>query len=88
MMFTANQDHAVIRRPDFEKMYKDSAGRIDKRNKNIKKQTDLIIKLRAELKKSNGTHETCTHNVKSTQIEIISTHKSVINCNSDLSNLV
>jgi hypothetical protein len=65
-MFTANQDHAVIRRPDFEKMYKDSAGRIDKRNKNIKKQTDLIIKLRAELLKGNKAHASCTHTVKST----------------------
>tara|TARA_B110000285_G_scaffold72743_1_gene83759 strand:+ start:226 stop:423 length:198 start_codon:yes stop_codon:yes gene_type:complete len=65
-MFSAWQDHANIRRPDFEKMSKDTTARIDKRNKSIKHQTDLIIKLRAELKKSHGTHETCTHTVKST----------------------
>ena len=77
MMFTNRQDHAIITRPDFEKMYKDSAGRIDKRNKHIKKQTDLIIKLNAELKKSNGTHESCTHTVKSTLIEVDTTKHSV-----------
>lgn len=53
-MFSAFQDHANIRRPDFEKMAKESTARVDVRKKSIKRQTDLIIKLRAELKKGQS----------------------------------
>lgn len=55
-MFSAWQDHANIRRPDFEKMSKDTTARIDKRNKSIKHQTDIIIALRAKLAKGKTAH--------------------------------
>lgn len=77
MMFTGRQDHATITRPDFEKLYKESAGRIDIRLKHIKKQTDLIIKLRNELNQGHSTHESCTHTVKSTLVEVDTTKHSV-----------
>ena len=35
MMLTSEQSHATIRIPDFEKMYKESGGRIDIRHKKI-----------------------------------------------------
>ena len=75
-MLTNEQDHATIRRPDFEKMYKESFGRIDKKNIHIKKQTDKIIKLRNELTKGHSDHKSCTTTVKSTLVEVdTTTHK-------------
>ena len=49
-MFTVARDSAVIKRPDYEKLYSEIDGRIDIKNTIIKQHNDKIIKLKAELK--------------------------------------
>jgi len=56
-------------------MFKKIGARVEIKHTTIKHNSDLIIKLRAELENGKHSHESCTHNVKSTLIEVDSTKK-------------
>ena len=76
MMLTSEQDHATIRRPDFEKMFNKISERVVIKHKSITHQNVKITELRAKLAGHKKSVATCTHTVKSTLVEVdTTTHK-------------